>query len=67
MEETPKVAKAVPTGIAYVLNKNTKRFHYTDCSSVQQMKEKNKEYSTQSAEEIKNMGYKPSGNCKPCN
>ena len=67
VEEIPTVTKTVPTGITYVINTNTKRFHYPDCSSVQQMKEKNKEYSTKTAEEIKNMGYKPCGNCKPYN
>lgn len=48
----------------YVLNINTKKFHYPTCSSVDDMKEKNKQIYTGSREEIINMGYVP---CKRCN
>lgn len=48
----------------YVLNTNTKKFHYPTCSSVDDMKEKNKQIYTGSREEIINMGYVP---CKRCN
>jgi len=51
-------------GITYVLNTNTKKFHYPTCSSVDQMKEKNKEIYTGSREDVINMGYVP---CKRCN
>ena len=51
-------------GITYVLNTNTKKFHYPTCSSVDDMKEKNKQIYTGSREEIINMGYVP---CKRCN
>ena len=47
----------------YILNKNTKVFHYPDCDSVSQMKEKNKEYFTGTKEEAMNMGYTPCHNC----
>ena len=51
-------------GITYVLNTNTKKFHYPTCSSVDDMKEKNKQIYTGSREEVINMGYAP---CKRCN
>ncbi len=49
----------------YVLNTNTKKFHYSYCSSVDEMKEKNKKYVTWSREEIIDKGYKPCKRCEP--
>lgn len=49
---------------SYVANKNTKKFHYPSCSSVEDMKEKNKLYYDGSREELINQGYTP---CKRCN
>lgn len=49
----------------YVLNKNTKKFHYSGCSSVKQMKDKNKKFYTGTREECISMGYDPCGRCKP--
>ena len=51
-------------GITYVMNTNTMKFHYPTCSSVDDMKEKNKQIYTGSREEVINMGYVP---CKRCN
>ena len=48
----------------YVLNTNTKKFHYPTCSGVDDMKEKNKQIYTGSRDEVINMGYVP---CKRCN
>lgn len=48
----------------YVLNTNTKKFHYPSCSSVDQMKDKNKKNVTCSRDEVIEMGYEP---CKRCN
>lgn len=48
----------------YILNKNTKKFHYPSCSSVSDMKEKNKQEFTGSRNEVIAMGYTP---CKRCN
>ena len=48
----------------YVLNTNTMKFHYPTCSSVDDMKEKNKQIYTGSRDEGINMGYVP---CKRCN
>ena len=49
----------------YILNTNTKKFHYPDCKSVRQMKEKNKKPYTGTREEIIEMGYVPCKNCNP--
>ncbi|NLG04646.1 MAG: hypothetical protein GX567_12585 [Clostridia bacterium] len=49
---------------SYVLNTNTHKFHYPSCSSVDSMKEKNKQYYTGTREEVISMGYDP---CKKCN
>lgn len=48
----------------YVLNKNTHKFHNSNCSSVSQMKESNTEYYIGTREEIISKGYEP---CKRCN
>ena len=48
----------------YILNLNTKKFHYTYCSSVKRMSEKNKKEYTGSRDGIISDGYEP---CKICN
>jgi Adenosine deaminase len=48
-----------------VLNKNTKRAHLPDCPSVNDMKEKNKEFFEGTVQELENRGYKPCGRCNP--
>ena len=54
------------TGMDYIANKNTKKFHYPGCKSVKQMKESNKRYFNGVTREymIEN-GYDPCGNCDP--
>ena len=47
------------------LNINTKKFHRPQCSSVDQMKEKNRQDSTMSYDEIIKKGYEPCGRCNP--
>ena len=49
----------------YILNRNTKKFHYSDCVSVAAMSDKNKEPSHDSREHILALGYSPCGKCKP--
>ena len=53
------------TKASYILNTNTKKFHYPNCSSVDQMSDKNKKEVTSSREEIIEQGYSPCGRCKP--
>lgn len=67
-EETQKAPEVVPPeaspGTTYILNLNTKKFHYPECSSVDQMSEKNKYEFTGTREEAIAQGYDP---CKRCN
>lgn len=51
--------------VQLVLNKNTKRAHLPDCPSVNDMKEKNKEFFEGTVEELKDRGYKACGRCNP--
>ena len=53
------------TTITYVLNTNTKKFHYPDCKSVKQMKDKNKLIEETTREDLIKRGYDPCGNCNP--
>ena len=62
--ETNEVANEEST-ITYILNTNTKKFHYPDCDSVNAMKEKNKKVFTGTREEAIEMGYSPCERCKP--
>lgn len=54
-----------PVGTTYVLNTNTKKFHYESCKSAKKIKDKNRAYHTGTREECINMGYDPCGNCQP--
>ena len=49
----------------YVLNTNTKKFHYPYCDSVNEMKDTNKQVFKGSREKVIEMGYSPCGRCKP--
>ena len=62
-----QAADAVPmaASTAYVLNTNTKKFHWPQCASVSQMKEKNRQDTTMSYDEIIEKGYVPCKNCNP--
>lgn len=48
----------------YVINKNTKKFHYTWCSSVNDIKSSNRWNYSGMRDDIIDMGYSP---CKKCN
>ena len=64
-QETAEAANTQTEATDYVLNTNTNKFHYPDCESVSDMKEKNKQYYHGTREDLINQGYKPCGNCKP--
>lgn len=48
----------------YILNTNTKKIHRPSCSSVNKMKEYNRQMYEGTIEELEQMGYTP---CKRCN
>lgn len=52
------------SAVTYVLNHNTHKFHAPGCSSVNDIKESNREDTTLSREEIMAAGYVP---CRICN
>ena len=49
----------------FVLNKNSKKFHYDWCGSVKKMKDSNKKFVTGTRNEVISMGYDPCQNCNP--
>lgn len=49
----------------YVLNRNSKRFHYPDCDSVDSISEGNKQLFTGTRQQLIDQGYKPCGACAP--
>ncbi len=51
--------------VEYILNMNTKKFHYPTCRSVKDIKEENYGESNLSRDELIAQGYSPCGNCKP--
>ena len=59
-----KTQQQTAAASSYIANKNTKKFHYPSCSSVSDMKEKNKLYFDGSRDELIDQGYVP---CKRCN
>lgn len=63
-EELQKEPGQEVDNAAYVLNTNTGKFHKPSCSSVEQISEKNREYTNKSREEMIEAGYEP---CKRCN
>ena len=50
--------------IVYVINTNTKKFHYPSCTSAGEIKEKNRKDTSESREQLIQKGYVP---CKRCN
>lgn len=49
----------------YILNTNTKKFHYSDCGSASRISDKNKGTHTGTRDELISQGYSPCGNCDP--
>ncbi len=61
--DTSDGAAAAPQ--EYVLNTNTMKFHYPSCSSVEKMKDKNKQIVEATRDEVRSWGYDPCGICRP--
>lgn len=62
--EPEVVQEPVSQGTEYILNTNTRKFHYSSCYTIKQMKESNKLPYTGTREEVIAQGYDP---CKKCN
>jgi DNA-entry nuclease len=50
---------------SYIANKNTKKFHYSWCYTIDLMNESNKYYYNGTREEMIDKGYKPCLKCNP--
>lgn len=61
-DETDEV-QSDETATLYIINKNSKKFHLPECSSVKDIKTQNKQESDKSREELEKLGYSP---CKSC-
>lgn len=65
MKEQKKQKEEAPK-YTYVLNTNTKKFHYPSCRDVSKIKSKNyKEWKNVTRDEVINAGYSPCGHCHP--
>lgn len=49
----------------YILNRNSKKFHYEDCSGAESIKDENKQEYVGTREDLIKQGYEPCGNCSP--
>lgn len=63
LEETVTPSESMET--SYVLNTNTMKFHRPDCSSVQDIKEANRQEFQGHREQLLEQGYSPCGICHP--
>ena len=64
-ETEPPTVPDEPAGTDYILNTNSHKFHYPDCSAVDNMNEKNKAYYTGDRDDLIEQGYSPCGWCDP--
>lgn len=60
----PSTKYSIEDSTKYIVNINTTKFHYPSCSSVQDMKEKNKWLFNGTRDALIELGYVP---CKRCN
>lgn len=49
----------------YILNIKSKKFHYTDCSGLENAKKKNLEEYNGTRNNLIKEGYEPCGTCNP--
>lgn len=61
--EEPQPQKG--SGMEYVLNTNTRKFHYPTCSSAGSIKPQNLGSFSGTRDALIGQGYSPCGNCKP--
>lgn len=66
-EPTPTpVPTPIPAPVyTYVLNTHTMKFHYPDCSSVEDIKASNKAFYEGTRDELIARGFDPCGRCHP--
>lgn len=64
-DSSSQISESPQVTTSYILNTNTKKFHYPTCSSVGQMKESNKQSYSGSRDDLIAQGYSPCGRCHP--
>lgn len=64
-QEVQQTTQPVSSGTIYIVNTNTGKFHYPDCSSVKRMSDANKMEYTGSRDDLIAQGYEPCKNCNP--
>lgn len=64
-EITSPVSAPNPVTQSYIVNTNTKKFHYPSCRSVGQIADKNRQEFTGTRDELIAQGYSPCKNCNP--
>ena len=62
---TPVPTPAPAPVYTYVLNTHTMKFHYPDCSSVEDIKASNKAFYEGTRDEVIARGFDPCGRCHP--
>ena len=65
-ESSRQSEDSVPSSVTeYVLNTNSRKFHYTNCLSARDISDKNKETYSGSRASLIERGYEPCGRCNP--
>lgn len=64
-QENEPISETTSGEVTYILNTNTYKFHYPSCSSVDDIKEKNKKSFYEDRAAAIAQGYEPCGRCKP--
>ena len=64
-KSTEVIAEPTEYQTTYVLNTNTKKFHYESCSSAKKIKDENRSIFIGSRDELIAQKYVPCGNCHP--
>ncbi len=64
-KEKPGTKKDVGVKQEFVINQNTKKFHYADCPSAGRILSKNRRTVKTTAEKLIKQGYEPCQNCHP--
>lgn len=62
-DDTSDTVESETDTVTYVINKNSKKIHSPECSSVKEMKPQNKKETSKTLEELENEGYTPCQSC----
>ena len=64
-QSTNKTTESLSQAQTYIINTNTGKFHYPECSSVDKANDQNKKEVYDSRENLITKGYEPCGRCNP--